>query len=126
MKQAHDLVTEAKARIQEVTLEQAQAAIQEADVLVDVREPDEFREGHLSGAVNIPRGILEFKLSSEPGLSARDINIVLYCKNSGRSALAALSLEQMGYLNVRSISGGYEAWVQGGKPVVTPSLPAFD
>lgn len=126
MKNAHDLVEQARAHIQEVAVADADEAIQAADVLIDVREADEFREGHISGALNIPRGLLEFKLSGTPELGARDMNIVLYCKTSGRAALSAASLQQMGYLNVKSIAGGFEAWVSAGKPVVKPSLPSFE
>lgn len=126
MKNAHDLVTEAKTRIREIDLAAADAAIQAADVLIDVREADEFHAGHLAGALHIPRGLLEFKLSASPELSSRDLNIVLYCKTSGRAALAACALQDMGYLNVQSIAGGFDAWAAAGKPVVQPSLPTFE
>lgn len=126
MKSAHDLVAEAKARIHEIDLDAADAAIRDADVLLDVREPDEFHAGHIPGAVNIPRGLLEFKLSASPELTSRDLNIMLYCKTSGRAALAACALHDMGYLNVQSIEGGFDAWSTAGKTVVTPSLPTFE
>lgn len=126
MKTAHDLVASAKARIQEIALKDAEQAIREADVLIDVREADEFAAGHLPGAIHASRGMLEFKLSGTPALSARDLNIMLYCKTSGRAALAACALHDMGYLNVKSISGGFDAWVAAGKPVVKPSLPTFE
>ena len=126
MKTAHDLVMAAKARIQEVSVAEADLAIQDADVLIDVREADEFAAGHLPGAIHASRGMLEFKLSSNPNLSARDLKIVLYCKTSGRAALAACALHDMGYLQVKSISGGIDAWAAAGKPVVKPSLPAFE
>lgn len=126
MKSAHDLVEQARTKIQEISMSEAESAIQAADVLIDVREPDEFREGHIEGALNIPRGVLEFKLSGAPELSARDLHIVLYCKTSGRAALAAASLQEMGYLSVKSIAGGFDAWVAAGKPAIKPSLPSFD
>jgi rhodanese-related sulfurtransferase len=126
MKTAHDLVSAAKARIQEVSIADAEQAIREADVLLDVREADEFAAGHLPGAVHASRGMLEFKMSGNPALGARDINIVLYCKTSGRAALAACALHDMGYLNVKSIGGGFDAWAAAGKPVVKPSLPTFE
>ena len=126
MKTAHDLVTAAKARIQEISVAQAEQAIQDADVLLDVREADEFAAGHLPGAIHASRGMLEFKLSNSPHLSVRDLKIVLYCKTSGRAALAACALHDMGYLQVQSISGGFDAWAGAGKPVVKPSLPAFE
>ncbi|MBK3867745.1 sulfurtransferase [Pseudomonas stutzeri] len=126
MKNAHDLVEQARSHIQEVSVADADAAIQAADVLIDVREADEFREGHINGALNVPRGLLEFKLSGSPELGARDLDIVLYCKTSGRAALAAASLQEMGYLHVKSIAGGFDAWTAAGKPVVKPSLPSFE
>lgn len=126
MKNAHDLVVAAKSRITEIPLEDADAAIRQADVLIDVREADEFQAGHLAGAINIPRGLLEFRLSNMPELAARDLSIVLYCKTSGRAALAACSLLEMGYLQVRSISGGVDAWEAAGKPLVKPQLPSFE
>ncbi|AZZ46016.1 rhodanese-like domain-containing protein [Pseudomonas sp. NPDC047961] len=126
MKNAHDLVEQARTRIQEILLGDAEAAIQAADIVIDVREADEFREGHINGATNIPRGLLEFKLSGTPELGARDMNIVLYCKTSGRAALSAASLQDMGYLHVKSIAGGFDAWTEAGKPVAKPSLPSFE
>lgn len=126
MKTAHDLVTAAKAEIQEVALNEAEQAIREADILLDVREADEYAGGHLPGAIHASRGLLEFKLSSTPELSSRDLNIVLYCKTSGRAALAARTLHEMGYLKVQSIAGGFDAWASAGKPVVKPSLPSFE
>jgi rhodanese-related sulfurtransferase len=126
MKHAHDLVAEAKSCTQEIALKDAEQAIREADVLIDVREADEFAAGHLAGAILMPRGLLEFKLSAAPSLAARDLKVVLYCKTSGRAALAAQSMQAMGYLNVKSIAGGFDAWVAQGKPVVKPEQPSFE
>lgn len=125
MKTALDLVAAAKARIQELSLAEAEIAIAQAGVLIDVREPDEYRQGRLPGAVNMPRGLLEFQIGAQPALARRDIPIVLYCKTSGRAALAACALQDMGYLNVRSIAGGFDAWAAAGKPVAAPSAPTF-
>lgn len=126
MKNAHDLVTAAKLRVQEVPLEDAEQAIREADVLLDVRESDEYAAGHLPGAIHTSRGVLEFKLSSTPELTSRDLKIVLYCKTSGRAALAACALHDMGYLQVKSIAGGFDAWAGAGKSVVKPTAPTFE
>ncbi|WP_278620850.1 rhodanese-like domain-containing protein [Ectopseudomonas oleovorans] len=126
MKSAHDLVLAAKTRITEVDLSQAEAAIRDADLLIDVREADEYSAAHIPGAINIPRGLLEFKLSNDPQLTERTLKLVLYCKNSGRSALAADALREMGYRNVLSLSGGIEAWQTAGRELLTPRLPAFD
>jgi rhodanese-related sulfurtransferase len=126
MKTAHDLVRAAKARVQEVSIADAEQAIRDADVLVDVREADEFAAGHLGGAVHISRGMLEFKFSANPALQARDTKVLLYCKTSGRAALAAAALHEMGYLNVQSLAGGFDAWAAAGKPVAKPETPSFD
>jgi rhodanese-related sulfurtransferase len=126
MKSAHDLVAAAKSRVQEVSVDAAEQAIREADVLVDVREADEYAAGHLAGAVHISRGMLEFKFSANPALQSRDIKVVLYCKTSGRAALAAAALHDMGYLNVQSIAGGFDAWAAAGKSVAKPVAPSFD
>ena len=89
MKTAHDLVADAKARIHEVTPDEAEASLADIDLVIDVREPDEFREDHLPGAVNIPRGMLEFKLTADPALEDRSRCVLVYCKTSGRAALSA-------------------------------------
>lgn len=126
MKNAHDLVLEARAQIHEVALAEADAAIRAAAVLLDVREADEFHAGHIAGAINIPRGLLEFKLSADPEWCARDLNILLYCKTGGRAALAACALQAMGYRQVQSLAGGLDAWLAAGKAQVTVSLPSFE
>ncbi len=126
MKTASDLVMAAKAQSREIPLGEASAAMAAADVVIDVREPDEYAAGHLPGAINLPRGLLEFKLSGNPALERRDLAVVLYCKTSGRAALSAVSMQAMGYLNVSSVAGGYDAWVAAGMPVVKPQLPSFD
>jgi rhodanese-related sulfurtransferase len=126
MKTAHDLVTLAKAEIQEVSLAEAPQAIQESDLLLDVREADEYAGGHIPGATHISRGLLEFKLSNSPELAPRDLKIVLYCKTSGRAALAAKALHDMGYFNVKSIAGGFDAWVEAGSPIAKPQPLEFE
>ena len=126
MKTALDLVAAAKPHVHEIDIDAADAAIRDADVLIDVREADEFAAGHIPGAINVPRGVLEFKLSSTPELDARDLRVLLYCKTSGRAALAARAMRDMGYLQVQSIAGGFDAWVAAGKPVAAPASPSFD
>jgi len=126
MKTAMDLVAAAKAQVAEIPLADAEAAIRDADVLLDVREAEEFAAGHLPGAVHASRGLLEFKLSGSPQLASRDLSFVVYCKTSGRAALAAVAMREMGYLNVQSIAGGFDAWAAAGKPVHQPELPAFE
>lgn len=126
MKTAHDLVAAAKARVTEISIDLAEDAIRDADVLVDVREADEYAISHIPGAVHASRGMLEFKFSANPALQSRDLHIVMYCKTSGRAALAAVALQDMGYLNVKSLVGGFDAWAAAGKPVAKPEAPSFD
>ena len=126
MKTAHDLVMQAKAATHEISVHDAAQAIQGADVLLDVREADEFAAGHLPGAIHVSRGLLEFKLSASPDLSNRDLRVVLYCKTSGRAALAAQVMHTMGYRQVSSIAGGYDGWVAAGLPVQQPQVPTFE
>jgi rhodanese-related sulfurtransferase len=112
-----DLVNEAKARIKEIDVAGTTAAIKAGGiVLVDVREPDEYRNGHIDGAINIPRGVAEMgvpQMVSDP--RAR---IICYCAGGNRSALVADNLRQMGWENIESMSGGYQTWVRSGQPVV--------
>ena len=126
MKTAHDLVVHAKALTRELPVDQVAVVMQDVDVVIDVREADEYAAGHIPGALHASRGMLEFKLSASPELSRRDLKVVLYCKTSGRAALAAASMKDMGYLNVTSIAGGFDAWVAAGKPVAKPAQPSFD
>jgi len=126
MKTAHDFVEDAKQQIEEISPEQAEDAIKQADLVLDVRDADEYRNGHIPGAVNISRGMLEFKFSNDPTLENRDMKIVLYCKTSGRAALSAKALKEMGYRNVQSIAGGFDGWQAEGRATTKPELPEFE
>ena len=125
MKTALDLVSAAKTHVHEITVYAAESASCDADVLIDFREAAECAAGHIPGAINVPRGVLEFKLSSTREMDARDLRVVLYCKTSGRAALSACAMQEMGYMRVQSIAGGFDAWAAAGKPIGRPSLPAF-
>jgi rhodanese-related sulfurtransferase len=120
MKTAQQLVADAKANITEIDVNEAEELCPKADIVIDIREPEEYAAGHLKEAISIPRGVLEFKIGDLPNIDA-DSQIILYCKTSGRAALATESLEKMGYGQVRSIAGGYEAWLEAGKPTVQPN-----
>lgn len=116
MKSGMDLINEAKQRIAEVTPQQVRErkANGEQMVLLDVREPNEWNLGHVPGATHIPRGMLESKVEQQV---PRDAEVVIYCASGNRSALAADTLQQMGYSNVSSLAGGWRDWVQGGGSV---------
>ena len=112
------LVTEARARIREVSPTDLSSMSQGGVVLIDVREPGEYAQGHLPGAVNIPRGVLEFQIHAHPAMACvaeeslanTSRRLVLYCRTGGRSALAADSLQELGFTDVLSLAGGVEAW----------------
>ena len=121
----HDLVVEAKAQIKEVGTAEAQAQLGKR-VIIDVREYDEYAAGHLPGAINIPRGVLEFKIGMVPECANKDGAFLIYCRTSGRAALSAVQLQKIGYGNIISMSGGYEAWAKEGRPSETPPPINFD
>ncbi|GHD40961.1 Rhodanese-related sulfurtransferase [Marinobacter persicus] len=126
MKTAHDFVEEARKQVEEISVDQADEAIKQADLLLDVRDADEYQVSHIPGATNVSRGRLEFKFSTDPALENRDMNIVVYCKSSGRAALSAKVLQEMGYRHIKSIAGGFDAWQQAGKDTTSPDLPDFE
>jgi rhodanese-related sulfurtransferase len=126
LKSPHELVFQAKQANNEVSIDKAPAVIAQCDVLIDVREFEEFQAGHLPGAIHMSRGMLEFKIAANPQFQSHDLKIALYCKTSGRAALCAQSLKQMGFLNVSSIAGGFDAWQAAGFHVEKPVAPSFD
>ena len=123
MKTVSELVTAAKARIQNLTAADVRKEMERGDVvLIDLREPGERVEhGIIPGAVSAPRGMLEFY--ADPASKyhkpefAPDRRIILHCAGGGRSALAADTLQQMGYRNVAHMEGGFQSWKEQGLPV---------
>lgn len=87
-------------------------------LLVDVREGDEWRGGHIPGAVHLPRGYFELQVDEK--LPDKDAPLILYCAGGNRSALAAVDLEDLGYTDVRHMSRGYAGWKDAGLPVQVP------
>ena len=116
MKTGADLIAEAKSRIKEVTTADVRAMRERGDapVLLDVREPNETALGRAKGALVIPRGTIEGAIEARV---PRDQPIVIYCASGNRSALAADTLQQMGYENVASLRGGFRAWATEGGEV---------
>ncbi|MBU2571088.1 MAG: rhodanese-like domain-containing protein [Gammaproteobacteria bacterium] len=107
---AMDLVAAAKKNIKEVDVASAKSDFSKYLVL-DVRAPGEFVAGSLPGAINISRGVLEFKIASHPDFeNKQDTDILVYCQTGGRSALATEVLNKMGYSKAVSLEGGYQAW----------------
>lgn len=114
-----DIFSEAKRRVDEVDAKQTSDLIETRDdvSLIDVREKNEWDEGHIPGARHIPRGYLELRV--ENAMPDKDRPIVLYCAGGVRSVLAARTLQEMGYQNVKSVEGGFTAWKDLGLPVTT-------
>ncbi|MGR9013863.1 MAG: rhodanese-like domain-containing protein [Gammaproteobacteria bacterium] len=115
---AMDLVAQAKQNIVEIDIDTAKNSI-ETSLILDVREPAEYAAGHLPGAFNIARGVLEFKIGSHPDFQDKQgAYIIVYCQSGGRSALAAEVLSKLGFNNVVSMAGGFKAWADSGNEVV--------
>jgi rhodanese-related sulfurtransferase len=112
-----ELVAQARAQIKEVSPQDAWSNMSGDVRVLDVREASEFEASRLPGAINIPRGILEFRIGEVQEFAKKDAPIVLYCRTGGRGALAALALNQIGYTQVVSVTGGIMAWEQAGLPI---------
>ena len=112
-----EVVNDAKKRIKECTVADVKARIDrgESFQFVDVREDDEYAKDHAAGATHIGRGVLERDV--ETLIPDKNAPIVLYCGGGFRSALAADSLQRMGYRNVISMDGGIKGWREAGYPV---------
>jgi rhodanese-related sulfurtransferase len=109
------LVEEAKKKITEISPTDAASAVKSgAAVLVDVREKEEWEAEHVPDAIHLSRGTIEGEIE-EKVLDPNTV-IICHCGGGGRSALAAESLQKMGYKNVRSMAGGFQAWKTLGLP----------
>ena len=116
------LVALAKSQIAETTPQELHRRLENGQdpLVVDIREREEFEQGHLPGAVFIPRGFLELRI--EQYVYDWEEPVVLYCAGGVRSALAARNLQEMGYTNVESLIGGFGAWKNAGLPVAIPKV----
>ena len=109
------LVAEAKKNITEISPGDAAAKSKSGNaVIIDVRDKDEWDEGHIPGAIHMSRGTIE--LDIEEKVPDPNAMIICHCGGGGRSALAAESLQKMGYKNVRNVAGGFKAWKADGLP----------
>jgi rhodanese-related sulfurtransferase len=109
-----DLVAEAKQQITEIDVIKAKELLSQGNIrIIDVREESEFAAGHLENAIPLPRGVLEFKIGNIEELGDKSQTILVYCRTGGRAALSALSLKNLGYTQVLSIAGGFDAWQKG-------------
>jgi phage shock protein E len=108
------LAADVKRNIREVSPVEAAKMQREGALIIDVRETEDFAREHAAGAMHVSRGVLELKI--EEAAPNADAPIVCYCGGGSRSALAAESLQRMGYSNVSSVAGGYKAWKEAGLP----------
>src|SRR3954465_2870541 len=111
-----ELLQQTKSEIDEIDASSARSL--EGAVWIDVREADEWQEGHLPGAVHIPRGFLESRI--EGVAPDKATSVVLYCASAARSAFAAKSLEELGYQHVHSLAGGFTDWKRNGLEITMP------
>ena len=111
------LVEEAKKRIHEISVEATLERLEDDESvrLIDVREDQEWEAGHAAGAEHLGKGIIERDI--EGLVPDKGTELILYCGGGYRSALAAETLQRMGYYDVSSMAGGWKAWKEAGAPV---------
>ena len=117
-----DMVAEAKKQVTRIDMEKFKKVLDREKHLniIDVREPNEFLTGHIPGAVNIPRGVIEFKIwpyVGYPDNTELNKRFYLYCKTGGRCSLAAKSLQELGFTNLIVVDMKFADWVSAGYPV---------
>lgn len=124
-----ELSADYKQDVKSVTVSGLKAKTEKGEnfVLIDVRQPGDYSTENIPGSVSIPRGLLEFKISSEQFWTEqymyppeKDTEIILYCKGGNRGILAAISLMQLGYTNVKNLVGGYDAYNPNQDPNAKP------
>jgi rhodanese-related sulfurtransferase len=109
------IVNDAKTRVREVTVAETLKAVNGGEArLIDVREDNEWAESHAKGADHLGKGIIERDI--EKLVPDKDAELILYCGGGYRAALAADSLQKMGYTNVASMAGGWRAWLEANAP----------
>jgi len=126
MSDFREILNQVKAQIREVTVHDVQEKLNPDNgfTLLDVREADEFEQGHLKKAIFLPRGFLEVKV--EKALPDKTQPIVVYCAGGTRSALAAKTLQDLGYTDVYSMRGGFTEWKNNGLPFAVPEKVGKD
>src|SRR5829696_822723 len=114
-----DLLTAAKSAIDEVSTDTAAEHIAAGYTVLDVREPDEYQEGAIAGAIHIPRGHLESQIENR--IADKSTPVLVYCAGGTRSAFAAKTMLDLGYSTVESMAGGFGRWKDQGRPWKTPA-----
>jgi rhodanese-related sulfurtransferase len=103
-----EIAEDARSRVKEISVEETLEKAKDGTNLIDVREDNEWNEGHVKGAVHLGRGIIERDIVGK--FPDKNAEIILYCGGGYRSTLAADNLQKMGYRNVFSMAGGWKAW----------------
>ncbi len=116
----NELMREARALVREVWPDEAARLVQSGVRLLDVREQHEWEEGHIPGALHVPRGYLEMEIES--ALPDRNAPVILYCAGGVRSLLAAREMKEMGYVEPISMAGGFQLWKSEGRPWTQPKV----
>lgn len=119
---AKAMVADAKTRITQISVADLKVRIDKGDkfLLLDVREPKEFKADNIPGSINLARGLLEFKIADKKFwegkvMPAKTDEIILYCKKGGRGVLATEALKKLGYKNVKNLDSGWLGWKEGPK-----------
>lgn len=121
-KTAAELVSEAKASIENLGPDDVAKEMESGEVLVvDIREASELEGGRIPGSVHAPRGMLEFYADPTSPYHREEFDpskrVILHCASGGRSSLGVKALEQLGYSNIAHLDGGFKAWKEAGNPV---------
>ncbi len=114
-----DVLASAREQVPEVQVPDlaARRSAGDSPLVIDVREQNEWDEGHIPGSIHIPRGFLESRIA---GVARPDQEVVLSCASGNRSLLAGITLRDMGYSNVESLAGGFQRWKQSGQDYTVP------
>ncbi len=115
IKTKNEIVKEAKSKATHISIDEFKKMNKNDYLLIDVRTKEEYDAGHIAGALWIPRGMIEFKLPLKT--DNPDENIILYCRSGGRASLAANSLKEIGYNNVKNLTGGFKEWTAQGNSI---------
>jgi sulfur-carrier protein adenylyltransferase/sulfurtransferase len=113
-KTSKNILDEARAQIKPVDIDQARKMLEQGAVIVDVRESDEWRQGHIPQAIAIPRGFLELRI--EEKVPDRKTPVIMQCASGTRSLYASRAMKELGYENVYNLTGGFNAWKDRGLP----------
>jgi len=116
--QFQKLTDDAKKLIEEISIEEfieLNSSSNLPALLIDVREESEWVAGHLAEAIHLSRGVIEIEIHE---VADHETPMICYCGGGNRSALVAESLQKMGYTNIKSLVGGYKAWIAKGLPTI--------